>query len=542
MGKIFFPQYKKGKLGLPIKINRTILEHIRELGLNINAECSGKGKCGKCIIRIEKGKENIGDITEIEKKFNLSVNDRLACQTKIINDNDIVVYIKELGEFEILKKTECKEIKLNPCVYHRGNMIFYNNEKISENYRNKIYGLAIDLGTTTIVIELVNLETGDVLYSISKMNPQIMYGNDVISRIEYVMIDKETHAYLDKKESETKLKELQTSVINMINESLDEFDSVLNNNISQNIYDIVITGNPTMRNIFFGLDISSLGLIPFEPLNKEQILVDAQILGLKINKYGRIYGAPLIGGQVGSDTLANIISTGIYKSEKVSMIIDFGTNCEIVLGNSNRLIATSYPSGGAFEGAGISSGIGAVKGAITDIVIKDHKVIYHTIGNTAPIGICGSGLIDLLAQLLINKVMTKNAKLETDFYINDNIKINQNDINQLITAKAGLNVYQELLIKYYGIETTDIERIYLSGGFGNYINIDNAKIIGLLPDIDNNKIIKIGNGSLSGARELLLSRESRDIAERIVSRVEVIKPNEKEENFIYLMAERMYFN
>ncbi len=541
MSKIYFPQYKKGRKGISLHKGLTILDHIKETGIEINLECGGKGICGRCAVRVEKGKENLGKLTEAEKKFFLPPGERLACQARIIKDiENIRVFIKEFGKYQILKTVTEKKIPLSPYVYREGEKVLYDG-KILDDYRGKIYGLAIDVGTTTLVFDLVNLENGNILATIAKTNPQILYGNDVISRIDHTMVNKEKNEYFAKKEREIKLKEVQERVINGINESLKEIESRRGETVCDCIYEAVAVGNSTMRNIFFGIDVSSLGIKPYESTHKEPVIKGAKEIGLRINPEGKVYGAPLIGGHAGADAVANVLASGMYKNEGISMTIDIGTNGEVILGNSQRLISASCAAGGAYEGATISSGLGAIQGAIKDIMIRDDRVVYHTIGDVYPKGVCGSGLIDLLAELLTHGIMSKKAKIREDFYVTDGIKLTQSDIYQLITAKAGLRTDQDLLLKYYGIEAKDLEKIYLSGGFGNFINTKNSMKIGLLPEIEETKVIKIGNGALEGAREMLVSEESRKKAEEIAKRIEHMKPNEMEADFAYLVAENMYF-
>jgi len=540
MAYIYFPQYKKGREGLQLHKGLTILEHLRELGIEINAECGGKGECGRCIVRIEKGEENLNDLRHSEISFSLPDKERLACQARVIRDTeDIVIFIKEFGDYQILKTGTERKVSLNPLTFKKGEKVIHDSEPLDE-YRGRIYGLAVDVGTTTLVFDIVNLETGEILATIAKTNPQILYGNDVISRIEYTMVDKKTHTYLKEKEREQKLKELQDCVINSINNSLKEFESEREDLITPYVYEAVIVGNPTMRNIFFGLDVSSLGLKPYEPIHKEPIVKEAEELGLTAFPKAKIYGAGLIGGHAGADALAGALASEIYKSDKVSMIIDIGTNGEIILGNSQKLMSASCAAGGAYEGATIPCGVGAIRGAIKNISVQDGKVLYQTIGNTYPVGICGSGLIDLLAELLRCGIISKNAKLEEDFHVEGDVKLTQSDVYQLITAKAGLRVDQLILLKYYGIELENLEKLYLSGGFGNYIDAKNAIKIGLLIDAGE-KIAKIGNGALEGAREMLVSKESRRTSEKIAKKIEHIKPNELEKDFAYLVAENMYF-
>jgi len=538
MGHIYFPQFKKGKEGFKIHPGLTILDYAQKLQIKINAECGGVGKCGKCIVRIEEGEDNLNQPTSSEKKFNLPENHRLACQARIVRDiSDIVVFIKEFGEYEILKYGMEREVEICPS-YIKKNGNVYKNGKEIDIYRDGIFGLAIDIGTTTIVFDIVNLENGDIIGTIAKTNPQIIYGNDVISRIEYAMVDKKEKRFLEKDERYKKLNEMQKIVVEMINNSIKEF----NNNINDSIYEAVVAGNSTMRDIFFLNDISTLGKIPYEPLNPSSIIKKPDEIGIEINKNGEVYGLPLIGGHVGADIVADIIASEIYNEEKICMLIDIGTNGEIVIGNKEKLIATSAAAGGAFEGVNISCGIGAVEGAIKEIKILNGKVYFSTIGNKYPVGICGSGLIDLLSELLKNKIIDEKARLKNnEFYITGDIKINQNDIFQLITSKAAIRTAWQVLLKVYSAEIKDIEKIYISGGFGNFINIESAINIGLIPDIEREKIIKIGNGSLEGAREVLLCYGKRKLAEEIAKKVIHIKTNEIEKDFDYILAQNMYF-
>ncbi len=535
MSKIFFPQYKIGKRGFQLHKGLTVLEHIRKTGIKINAECGGKGKCGKCIVRIEKGSESLNELTKPEKSFSLSSDERLACQAKIIRDKKgIIVFIKESGKYEILKTDSGKALALNPFTVLKDGKVVHDGEVI-DDYKGGIYGLAIDVGTTTLVFQIVNLQSGEIVATIAKTNPQILYGGDVISRIEYAIVEDNKLVYRTDEEIKEKIKELQKCVTDTINQSLKEFKT-----LAPYIYEAVVVGNSTMRNIFFELGIFSLGMMPYEPDHKEPIIKEAKKLGLNIFPKGKVYGPALIGGHAGADALADILACEIYKSDKPSMLIDIGTNGEVILGNSQRLISATLAAGGAYEGANVSLGTGAIEGAIKNIQIKNGKAIYETIGDKKPIGICGSGLIDLLAELLRCGIMDKEAKLKEDFYVTDKIKLTQSDVFQLVSAKACLKTDQLILLKHYGIDVKDLDKIYLSGGFGNYINIKNAIKIGLLPDAEE-KIVKIGNGALEGAREMLVSKDSRKTSEEIAKKIEHKKPNELEKNFSYLVADNMYF-
>jgi uncharacterized 2Fe-2S/4Fe-4S cluster protein (DUF4445 family) len=253
-----------------------------------------------------------------------------------------------------------------------------------------------------------------------------------------------------------------------------------------------------------------------------------------------VYGAPLIGGHAGADALADIVVTQLYRRERPSMIIDIGTNGEVAIGNKDRIMTCSCAAGGAYEGAAVGCGMGALPGAISNVRIANGEASYDTIGAAEAVGMCGSGLIDLLGELLRSGIMTKKAKLKDCFTVTGDIGLCQEDVYQLITAKAGLRLDQDLLIRYYGCGLAGIEHIYLSGAFGQFINAEQAVRIGLLPNAPE-KIVKIGNGALAGAREILLSQQRRREAENVARRIEHVKPNEREDDFSYLVAEKMYF-
>ena len=542
MAKMYFPQYARGrKEGIYLIVGKSILEHMRKIsGVEIDSECGGKGICGMDMVRVEEGSEYLNDLTDSEKKFlkqgKLKKGQRLACQAKVTDDKKgIIVFISNFGRYTILTDTIKRDIKLNPCVFKKKNKVFYNEGQELGSYKGKIYGLAIDVGTTTIVMQVINLETGENIGNpVACKNPQIAYGNDVISRIGYTM------------NNENGLAELQNAVVEGVNESLSELEKELgikSGEVKENIYDVVVVGNSTMRRIFFGQDVKTLGVIPFEPLDKNSVIKKATHLGLDINPDALVYGAPLIGGHAGADCLADIVAAGIYKNTEVSMIIDIGTNGEVVVGNNNLILTASCAAGGAYEGYQISCGVGAIAGAITEVKIDDSKIRYKTLDNKPALGICGSGAIDLLSELLKSKIMNKKGRIKNPFYLDDRVYITQDDINQLGIAKAGLRTDQDLLIKYYGTTIDKISKIYLAGAFGNYMNIDNAIAIGLLPDADKSKFIRLGNGALAGAIDMLLSRKIRNDSETLVKLITHTKPNEIEgEKFQYMVADNIYFN
>jgi len=526
--KMFFPQYQKGKLGVEL-FEGTILEHAQKLGIAINAE-EGEGNCGKCVVRIERGEEALSPRTEAERKFNLTTSERLACQAKVIKPVDIYVYIKSAGSYAILSESVRHKLEVDPLVHRTDGDVVWSglqSQRVLGPYQGAMYGLALDVGTTTLACQLLDLETGQQVATLACKNPQAAYGDDVISRIDHTM------------RHEDGLEELQTVAVEAANELI--ADLVEQQGVDpETIYEAVVVGNPTMRNLFFGLEVESLGVIPFEPPSKEPVNVTASALGLQINPEANVYGAALIGGHAGADCLADIIAARLHEAQEPCLLIDIGTNGEVVVGNARSMMTASCAAGGAYEGATVGSGVGAVAGAISNIRIDNGRVEYETIGDKAPVGICGSGLIDLLAEMLKAGIMTKKAKLSEDFCITDSIRFTQQDVYQLITAKAGLRTDQDLLLKYYGVTPEQIDKIYLAGAFGNYIQAGNAVAIGLLPDLEE-KVIKIGNAALAGAAEMLLSRRIRQDSELWAAKIEHTKPNEREPEFQYMIADNMYF-
>jgi len=527
MSRMYFPQYRRGRAGVEI-FDGTILEHAQKAGAELASECGGVGTCGRCVVRIDRGAEGLNDLTSVEKRHSLDRDERLACQARPVRAHrDIVVFIRDFGDYSVLTDTLETHVALAPAVWRKGDRVLHADRGDLGPYRGEIYGLAIDVGTTTLAMEILDLEDGRSVTTLSRKNPQILYGNDVISRIAHTM------------QHEDGLKQAQQAVMRGINEDLADFEK-RHGDVRKYVYDVVAVGNSTMREIFFARDVSSLGVIPYQPGTLSSARCKAAELGLEVNPACEAYGGPLIGGHAGADAVADIVACGMHEDDAINMLIDIGTNGEVAVGNRRRIMTASCAAGGAYEGATVTCGTGAIAGAIKNVWIHDGHVEFETIGNKPPVGICGSGLIDLLAELLRNGIMSRNARIEKDFHLTDTISITQQDIYQLITAKAGLRADQDLLMKYYGVGIDGVQRIYLAGGFGNYINPENAAAIGLLPRTAD-KIVRVGNAALAGARAMLLSQELRAVAEKVAVSIEHTKPNEREPEFAYIVADRMYF-
>ncbi|MHC1611608.1 MAG: ASKHA domain-containing protein [Candidatus Methanospirareceae archaeon] len=502
---------------------KSILSYLQELGIEINASCGGKGKCGQCLVEVESGYGSLSDKTEAEHKFISDDKHRLACQATILKTDEEDIYVRvPRRSYCILESGEFLEIPVEPFLLREGERVFYGSEDMGE-YAGRLNGIALDIGTTTLAMYLVDLETGAVLSIISRENPQTKYGNNVISRIEFARRDQ---AILER--------EIRRAVNEMITAMVEPDE----------VYEIVVVGNPVMRDLFFGYSVESLGKSPYEPLSLNPVHKTAKELGLTANPRAKVYGLPLIGGFVGADALALVLATEMYKHEKISMAIDIGTNTEIVLGNRDKLIATSCAAGPAFEGSSIRYGMGGVSGAITEVRIEgDGRVSYETLGDAPPVGVCGSGLIDTLAELLDKEIIDGRGKFRgrgKEFRIAGEICLSERDIDQLNLAKTAVAVGIKTLMERYGVAIDEIDCVYLAGAFGYFINVENAMRIGLLPAIEVKKVNKVGNAAVEGARQALISRRKREDAERIAKRIEHVRL-EDEEDFMEKFVSELYF-
>jgi uncharacterized 2Fe-2S/4Fe-4S cluster protein (DUF4445 family) len=533
MPKLVFPQYKRGRNGIECG-EGTILDHARRLGVQLSSECGGRGQCRRCVVRVEHGAEALSEPTAAEQAADLGEGERLACQARVLTPADIRVFVKAAGPYAILATSERQAVELAPRAYRRSDSVVVSTshgEVVVGPYRGGVFGLALDVGTTTVVAALVDLESGATLATLAERNPQTAYGDDVISRIGYT------------RDHTGGLVELRAAVVNSLNDLLEEWERS-NRPVSDQIYDVVVVGNPTMRDVFFGVDVSSLGVIPFQPKSTAPIMASAAALGLRVNQAARIYGGPLIGGHAGADAVADVLASGIHTRGEPCMVVDIGTNGEVVVGNRERMLAASCAAGGAYEGYAVGCGVGALEGAISNIAIRDGHLSYDTIGGKPPIGLCGSGLIDLLAELLRTGLMNRAGKLATpdrQFPIDGNagLVFTQEDANNLMVARAGMSLDQVALIARWGIAPADLQHVFLAGAFGSYVSAENAARIGLLPDLPD-RIVKLGNGALEGARLMLLSQDRRREAECVARKIEHVRPNDDTE-FFDALVDRMCF-
>jgi len=623
MIKISFLPDKKN---ITVNEGSTILEALESAGINIDTPCGGKGTCGKCKILVIKG---IDTIIPVEEKF-LSEEEirkgfRLACQTKIFKDTIIEIPSKirldfkkvfssnlkgdihriknnfslesnlkkvflnleepslddQRSDWERIKdglsskkienisnlKTSVEILKKIPVLMREANfkiaVILYNNEMIDiengETTQNS-YGIAFDIGTTTIAGYLIDLRTGEELSALAKTNPQIIYGEDVISRIEFIQRQKNG------------LEKLQKEVVNALNEIIRETtqEAKIDN---KNIYETVIVGNTCMHHLFLGLNPINLAHSPYIPVIKESLSLKAKdIPGLSLNPTANICMLPNISAFVGADISAGILSTFIWREGKTVLFVDLGTNGEIVLSSKRKIWICSTAAGPAFEGARISSGMRAAEGAIDKVKIDDESIVYRVIKDGKARGICGSGLIDLIAELIKLGLIDKSGKLidreECDPNISREIKkriihgqkgnkfllangketengkpicLTQRDIREVQLAKAAIFAGIKILLKEVNIPQEDIQKILLAGAFGNFIDKENAIRIGLIPNLPLKRLKFIGNAAGRGAEMALLSTKMRKTSQKISEKIRYIELSSRPD-FQEEFTEAMFFN
>lgn len=588
-----------------------LLDVARDADIFIDAPCNGNVSCGKCKVRLIKGKVDTEKTHHIrDEEWNQGYI--LACNTKVIEDIDIEVPSKlsspmygmkiegsdkkkdkevfdrakkiiEENNFEFktnIVKTyiEIEEPTLDdnisdidrierhvrnnlgydeidftiellrkvPTVIREDNFkvtITYIKKKNkitilnieSGNTENKLYGVAIDIGTTSVVICLVDLYTKEIVDKASSGNAQIKYGADVIHRI----------VYSTKKNG---LKELNEAIIEDTINPLLHSIYTKNNVDKDNVVSLVVAGNTTMTSLFLGVYTDFLRQEPFIPPFLKSPRLIGKDVGLKINDSAYVFLAPSVASYVGGDITAGVLSAGIWSSEENVLFIDLGTNGEIVFGNQDYMMSCACSAGPAFEGGGISCGMRASNGAIEKVKIDKEtlKPTLTTIGDVSPIGICGSGIIDLICQMLLTGIIDRRGKIHRDidneriifneyeigeyvlafkeeYNLDHDITINEVDIDNFIKAKGAIYSGASVLIESLGMDFSVIDKVYIAGGIGNNLDIENSILIGLLPDIEREKFIYIGNSSLVGSYLALISKDAKKKLQEIGSEITYVE-------------------
>lgn len=564
-----------------IKKGFTLLHAAREAGINLESICGGKGKCGKCKVILGKGEVYL--LSDSHKKY-LSEKEilqgyRLACQTIPLGNVQVTVPVESLIEHpKILLWSEIRRPKLDPLskkYFVKRSAYPYERDRKSllwelkkttglsprldeETYQKLLslseeeititltesggspeiilvepgdktrqnYGLAVDLGTTTIVVSLVNLNTGEILDQASGLNTQITFGEELVSRLGYAT-EPEGPQHLQReavKSLNTLVKKLRTK----------------NKVETREITDVTIGGNTVMNHFLAGITTEYLSFADAR-VSREPITRRAKDLGIEVNPKAYVYCLPNVSRFIGGDLVGDILTSGMHTSDEVSLLIDMGTNGEIVFGNREWFFSCSVPSGPAYEGWGIKFGMRARKGGIEHVKIdpKSLKASYEVIGNLPPMGICGSGIIDLLAEMYSTGILDFSGKIKrgtplvregedgpeyivvpaAKTKIKKDIVITQRDVDYVMDSKATVCGGVSTLMKKLKISIEDVKNLYLAGAFGMYMDPKNALKIGIFPEFPNAKTFQIGNGSAAGAYLALLSRkkreEARDIARKM---------------------------
>ena len=522
-------------------------EILAGMGMRVNSPCGGNGTCGKCAVRVSPGQ-----LYESEQNAATQV---LACQ--YVACESLTVWLSEESQRHDSVQILTTHRPLDRLQDEGPNTTPESRYMMSETC---CYVVAVDIGTTTIVAELICSLTRRSCGVLSCHNPQARFGDDVISRIQYAS---------ESSENAAQLRRVVVDAVNGLIASLAMNMSISPDKITQ----VAIAGNTTMQQLFAGLDVQSLGHSPFEPAMKHYLPTPAADYGITIHPEGMVRLFPVIGGFVGGDLVAGIIATQLSSQDAPSLLIDIGTNGEIILWqpDGRLLLASATAAGPAFEGARISRGMIAASGAIERVAIErvaiDDALQVETIGNQPACGICGSGLIDLVAELVRIGAVAASGKLLTGdplpesvphairdrFVTVDNkpafmivktdrpIHLTQHDIRQVQLAAGAIRAGVTLLLRQAGMQPGDLANVFLAGGFGNYIRRENAQRIGLLPpEIPTERIRFCGNTSLAGAKAVLLNRACCEAMQRIADQAECVDLS-KSPDFSAVFAESMLF-
>ena len=527
-----------GTTSLPLERGKTLFDYADALSVRVPTSCGRTGECHECVVEVKRGGDALSGPTEAESF--LRTGYRLACQAAVVDEAAEVEFDILRRQPRILTESVEGEVNLDPLVsVSKGEVVRRDGGgKVGLGpYSGALYGMAADVGTTTVVMNLVDLETGETVYVASFENPQRFGGSDVMHRISY-----DTGEFPG---------ELRAVLVSSINYEIGEMVRNLRIRRRQ-ICDFVAVGNATMRDILFGINVESIGVKPYKSRIELEFLdgkrdstalnATAEQLGLRINPAANVYGGPLISSHVGADVAAGLLATGIGDSDQLQMLVDIGTNTEIVAGNRDSLVAASCPAGPAFEGGGVTYAMPGYDGAVEKLRIAKPDAVpdVDVIGDTVPTGICGSGLIDLLAELRRHDIMSELGAFdpplnEYAFASDQRLTLSRADISALAQAKAANYCGQQIVLKNAGKSALDYATLHLAGGFANYINPDNAKAIGFLPDIPADRISKVGNAALNGATMMLLDVSLREEAESFSERVQHIELETDPDFFDYFV-------
>ncbi len=499
-------------------LGQTLFECAEEVGVTVPTSCFKQGKCRECLVEVEEGGELLSPLAPQEA--HLGGRFRLACRTRVETPGVVRCHTLRRGTLRIETESEGLDegrLRLDPVVTREGRQVLLDGALLALAV-GPLHGLAVDVGTTTVALRLYDLETGRLLATHSFENPQRFGGSDVMARIRF--------------DGEQKGRLLQRTLLGYLSRAITALPVD-----PTTIYEIVVAGNPTMRDLLFGLDVQSIGVMPYRSTTEAalhdgratttSLSVKASRLRLPVHPEARVYGLPLVGSHVGADAAACLLATHLAEGEEICALLDIGTNTEALLGNRDRLLAASCPAGPAFEGGGVTFGMSALEGAVERVRLGDDGApTTEVIGGGAALGLCGSGLVDLLSELRRTGRLNEQGRLTDDssaFDVGSGLTLSEADVNELAQAKGANAAGIRVLAETYGIPLGRIDRLYLAGGFARHLDVDAACRIGLVPDLPRPRIVKVGNAALHGAAIALLSHTRRTELEVLVRRVEHVR-------------------
>src|SRR6202142_4365555 len=487
----------------------SLFDQAESLGIDVPTSCRKQGKCKECMVEVVEGMGALSPIAEPERHLKGSF--RLSCQTTVIaEEGHVRCHTMRRGHMRIERHAfglpvGNRELKLDPAVTRDGDRILIDGVEV-ERSTGPILGIAVDLGTTTVVLRLVDLESGELIADTSFENPQRFGGSEVMSRIAY---DTEHPGRL-----------LLRTLAGYMNHAIEKFPVD-----PKTIYEMVVVGNSTMRDLFFRQSVYSIGQTPYQSITEIEmaegqrattsLTQTGQHSLLPIHPKARVYGAPIISGHVGADAAACMLAVDLAHEERLVAVMDIGTNTELIVGNKDRVLAASCPAGPAFEGGAIACGMPALDGAIEEVAIgEDGKLQIRVIGDGAPEGLCGSGLVDLLSELLRTGRMNERGRFEDDLHRidlchgeNGDVYLLESDVNELAQAKGANVAGLQVVFNTYGIDFDDIDLFYMAGGFGRHLRVEASKRIGLVPSLPLEKFVRAGNLAIEGATIPLLLKK-----------------------------------
>ena len=517
----------------------SLFDCAESLGIQVPTSCRKQGKCKECIVEVAEGIDGLSAPTEQER--HLKGNFRLSCQARVLADESVCptsgtdAFVCQSSKGAVGTVVRChtmrranmrierhafglplgRQAALEPAVTRAGERILIDGEEIARA-TGPIHGIAMDLGTTTIVLRLFDLASGEQIADTSFENPQRFGGSDVMARISY---DGEHRGLL------------MRTLAGYLTRAIEELPVD-----PRSIYEMVVVGNSTMRDLFFGQSVYSIGQNPYRSIMEIEMAAGKRTTTslastgrrclLPIHPRARVYGAPIISGHVGADAAACMLAVDIAHEDRLIAVMDIGTNTELILGNRHRILAASCPAGPAFEGGAIACGMPALDGAIEDVALSSDGAFHlGVIGGIAAQGICGSGLVDLTSELLRTGRMNSMGRFENDGQritvdaAND-IFFLEGDVNELAQAKGANVAGLQVVCNAYGIDFDEIDVFYLAGGFGRHLKVAASRRIGLIPNLPDSRIVQVGNAAIEGACIALLSRSRRRELEELVTRVE----------------------